>query len=68
MTFRDVSEQIGLTTIPHSFSERRYIVETMGGGGVALFDCDNDGWPDLNVTNDGNPNCLYYNNGNGTFS
>jgi len=52
MTFRDVSAQAGLTTVPHSSSERRYIVETMGGGGVALFDCDNSGRLDIAVVND----------------
>ena len=52
MAFHDVSVQAGLTTIPHSSSERRYIVETMGGGGVALFDCDNDGRLDIVLVND----------------
>src|SRR5215471_17483859 len=50
--FRDVGPQAGLTTVPHSSSERRYIVETMGGGGIALFDCDNDGKLDIAVVND----------------
>ena len=50
--FRDVSMQAGLTTIPHSTSERRYVLETMAGGGVALFDCDNDGKLDIAVIND----------------
>jgi len=50
--FRDVSTRVGLTTVPHSSSIRRYIVETMGGGGVALFDCDNDGKLDIAVVND----------------
>ena len=49
---RDVGPQAGLTTVPHSSSERRYIVETMGGGGIALFDCDNDGKLDIAVIND----------------
>src|SRR5690348_6828249 len=50
--FRDVSQQAGLTTIPDSTTERHYIVETMGGGGIALFDCDNDGKLDIAVVND----------------
>lgn len=50
--FRDISAQAGLTTVPRSSSVRRYIVETMGGGGVALFDCDNDGKLDIAVVND----------------
>jgi hypothetical protein len=52
MHFRDISSQAGLTTVPHSSSVRRYIVETMGGGGIALFDCDNDGRLDIAVVND----------------
>jgi len=52
MHFRDMAAQAGLTTIPRSSSERRYLVETMGGGGIALFDCDNDGKLDIAVVND----------------
>jgi len=52
MHFRDIAAEAGLTTIPRSSSERRYLVETMGGGGVALFDCDNDGKLDIAVVND----------------
>ena len=36
--------------------------------GVALLDFDNDGWLDLFVTNDTEPNRLYRNNHNGTFT
>jgi enediyne biosynthesis protein E4 len=35
--------------------------------GVALLDYDNDGWPDLLLANDTQPNKLYRNKGNGTF-
>lgn len=35
--------------------------------GVAMFDDDSDGWPDLFVTNDTQPNKLYRNRKNGTF-
>jgi enediyne biosynthesis protein E4 len=35
--------------------------------GVALMDYDHDGWPDLLVTNDTQPNKLYRNQRNGTF-
>jgi len=52
MSFEDVSSRAGLSTVPHSSSERRYIVETMGGGGIALLDCDNDGRLDIAVVND----------------
>ena len=36
--------------------------------GVALLDCDNDGWLDLFVSNDTEPNKLYRNNHDGTFT
>jgi hypothetical protein len=36
--------------------------------GVALLDYDNDGWIDLLVTNDTEPNKLYHNNHDGTFT
>jgi hypothetical protein len=36
--------------------------------GVAVADFDKDGWPDLFVANDTQPNKLYRNNGNGTFT
>ncbi|MCI0350281.1 MAG: CRTAC1 family protein, partial [Acidobacteriales bacterium] len=35
--------------------------------GVAMLDYDNDGWPDLLVANDTQPNKLYRNLGNGRF-
>ncbi|HSB14214.1 MAG TPA: CRTAC1 family protein [Bryobacteraceae bacterium] len=36
--------------------------------GVAMLDLDNDGWPDLFVANDTQPNKLYRNNRDGTFT
>jgi hypothetical protein len=50
--FRDVASEVGVTTMPNSRTDRRYVLETMGGGGIALFDCDNDGKLDLAVVND----------------
>jgi hypothetical protein len=49
--FRDIGAQAGLTTTPQFSSDKRYIVEMMGGG-IALFDCDNDGKLDIVVVAD----------------
>ncbi len=53
-SFTDVTEKAGLQG--HSY-----------GMGVATGDYDNDGHPDLYVTNYG-PNIIYHNNGDGTFT
>jgi enediyne biosynthesis protein E4 len=55
-TFEDVTKKAGLYE-PASKSL-----------GVALLDYDNDGWLDLFVANDTQPNKLYHNNHNGTFT
>jgi hypothetical protein len=55
-TFEDVTQKTGLGE-PTS--------KTMG---IAVLDYDNDGWPDILLSNDTQPNKLYRNNGNGTFS
>jgi enediyne biosynthesis protein E4 len=36
--------------------------------GISIIDIDGDGWPDIFVCNDTQPNKLYRNNRNGTFS
>jgi hypothetical protein len=36
--------------------------------GVAILDANQDGWPDILISNDTQPNKLYINNGNGTFT
>ena len=56
-SFTDVTEQAGLANA----GEGNY------GQGVAVGDYDNDGFPDLFVTNYGK-NILYHNNGDGTFT
>src|SRR5262245_47530305 len=38
------------------------------GFGVVFSDFDNDGWLDIYVANDGNPNLLFRNDRNGTFT
>ena len=56
-SFTDVTEQAGLSKAG----------DTNYGMGVAVGDYDNDGFPDLYVTNYGK-NILYHNNGDGTFT
>jgi enediyne biosynthesis protein E4 len=36
--------------------------------GIAILDANQDGWPDIFVSNDTQPNKLYMNNANGTFT
>lgn len=55
-TFDDVTERAGL----HDPTSKAL--------GVALIDYNDDRWPDLFVANDTQPNRLYRNNGDGTFS
>lgn len=49
--FQDVTPQAGLTTVPHSSPEKKYLVEMMGGG-IGLFDCDGDGKLDIITVTD----------------
>jgi hypothetical protein len=49
--FRDIGPQSGLTAVPPSSPEKSYLIEMMGGG-IAIFDCDNDGKPDILVVGD----------------
>ena len=46
LLFRDITAQSGITFRHHAAPEKKYIVESMSGG-VALFDYDNDGLPDI---------------------
>ena len=36
--------------------------------GIAILDSNHDGWPDVLISNDTQPNKLYVNNANGTFT
>ena len=79
--FTDVAEKAGLTmsNVFGGKDTKKYIIETTGTG-VAIFDYDNDGWPDIFLVNgttlEGFPagkgpapsNHLYRNNHDGTFS
>ena len=48
--FEDISRQAGLTVSHVSTPEQHYIIESMSGG-IALFDCDDDGKLDIAVVN-----------------
>lgn len=77
--FSDVAAKAGLTaqTIFGGVHTKKYIIETTGTG-VAIFDYDNDGWPDIFIVNgttlDGASGSqapgshLYHNNRDGTFT
>ncbi len=79
--FTDVAEKAGLTmsNVFGGKDTKKYIIETTGTG-VAIFDYDNDGWPDIFLVNgttlEGFPgakspapsNHLYRNNHDGTFT
>jgi hypothetical protein len=78
-TFRTVPpQQSGVRWVHVSgHSDRRYLPETVGPG-VAIFDYNNDGWPDILLVNSGKSTffqpteplhpALYRNNGDGTFT
>jgi hypothetical protein len=77
ITFRDISAQAGIHfTHNNGAFGKKYLPETMGPG-CAFIDYDNDGWPDIFLTNGQNwpghagpattPK-LYHNNHDGTFS
>lgn len=55
-TFEDVSKKAGVDNAPGAY-----------GMQPLWFDYDNDGWPDLFVSEDAGANYLYHNNRDGTF-
>src|SRR5580658_7285645 len=77
--FEDIARQEGLTALDVYGGEKHkeFIIETTGNG-AAVFDYDNDGWPDIFLPNgstvDGFPKGkeptghLYHNNHDGTFT
>ncbi|NOT47277.1 MAG: CRTAC1 family protein [Acidobacteria bacterium] len=50
ISFKDVSRESGIDASHISASDNRYIVESMSGG-VAVFDCDKDGFLDVVIAN-----------------
>ena len=76
-TFTDVTAAAGITFHHENGAfGKKYLPETMGSG-VAIFDADGDGWPDVFFVNSktwpGQPAkpsapALYRNNHNGTFT
>src|SRR2546427_8550281 len=77
--FTDIAQRAGLTmmNVFGGASSKKYIIETTGTG-VAIFDYDNDGWPDIFFVNgttlEGFPagqsrtNHLHRNHHDGTFT
>jgi enediyne biosynthesis protein E4 len=55
-TFTDVTRQAGLYALRGK------------GLGILIWDPNDDGWPDLMIANDQEPNLLYQNNRDGTFT
>jgi enediyne biosynthesis protein E4 len=53
--FKDVTEESGLAKSPGK------------GMGVSIADFNDDGWPDVFIANDTEPNSLFINQGNGKF-
>jgi hypothetical protein len=78
--FVDIAQKAGLAmkNVFGGVDTKKYIIETTGTG-VAIFDYDNDGWPDIFFVNgttledmkagkSGPTNHLYHNNHDGTFT
>ena len=78
--FEDVTKKAGLDKFNHvSGSPEKNLILEAPGSGVAIFDYDNDGWPDIYLVNGSTFNAmrgkekppraaLYHNNHDGTFT
>ena len=58
-TFQEKSQEVGINHYFHNGN--------LMGGGVAVFDYNNDGWEDLWINGGNHRDVLYQNAGNGTF-
>ena len=78
VVFSDAAGEAGISfRHENGATPEKYLPETMGGGAV-IFDYDNDGWPDVLLTNggsfvdadaqDGARHRLYRNNADGAFT
>jgi hypothetical protein len=77
--FQDMAQKAGLNfeIVSGNKETKKYIIETTGTG-VAIFDYDNDGWPDIFIVNgttleqkpndSGPTNHLFHNNHDGGFT
>ncbi len=66
--FRDVSAEAGISATHRGVWDPDEALEGYLAIGQAWGDYDRDGWVDLFVTGNLDPNVLYRNNGDGTFS
>ena len=66
--FRDVSAEAGITATHRAIWDDKEAMQGYLAIGQAWGDYDRDGWVDLFVTGNLDPNALYRNNGDGSFS
>ncbi|MDE2777962.1 MAG: CRTAC1 family protein [Chloroflexota bacterium] len=67
-SFRDVSAEAGMTASHRAIWDDQEAMQGYLAIGQAWGDFDRDGWLDLFVTGNLDPNALYRNNGDGSFS
>ena len=71
--FTDVTVEAGIVdpnnpSLPFSHVATEYPTGMNFGSGAAWVDYDNDGYLDLYITNREAANCMFHNNGDGTFT